>query len=222
MHGFHSHLHDRDELAKDIAIYYGMISLMDKYIGEILDKLEALGLAENTLVVFTTDHGHFYGHHGLIAKGAFHYEDMIRIPMIARFPKKVPAGRRSDALQTLVDYPQTFLSFAGIEAPLPMTGVDQSAVWSGEAEAARDHVIVENRHQPTTLHLKTYVNDRYKITVYYGREYGELFDLVNDPDEVHNLWDDPDHAELKAELVMALLQAEMGKEPLSMPRIAGA
>jgi uncharacterized sulfatase len=222
MHGFHSHLHDRDELAKDIAIYYGMISLMDKYIGEILDKLEALGLAENTLVVFTTDHGHFYGHHGLIAKGAFHYEDMIRIPMIARFPKKVPAGRRSDALQTLVDYPQTFLSFAGIEAPLPMTGVDQSAVWSGEAEAVRDHVIVENRHQPTTLHLKTYVNDRYKITVYYGREYGELFDLVNDPDEVHNLWDDPDHAELKAELVMALLQAEMGKEPLSMPRIAGA
>ncbi|MGC9349597.1 MAG: sulfatase family protein [Anaerolineae bacterium] len=222
MHGFHSHLHDRDELAKDIAIYYGMISLMDKYIGRILDHLEALGLAENTLVVFTTDHGHFYGHHGLIAKGAFHYEDMIKIPMVARFPGQIPADRRSDALQSLVDYPQTFLSFAGIEAPISMAGVDQSAVWSGEQDAVREHIVVENRHQPTTIHLKTYVNDRYKITVYYGREYGELFDLVNDPDEVHNLWDDPDHAELKAELTMALLQAEMGKEPLWMPRIAGA
>jgi uncharacterized sulfatase len=222
MHGFHSHLHDREELAKNIAIYYGMISLMDKYIGKILDKLEELGLAENTLVVFTTDHGHFYGHHGLIAKGAFHYEDMIRIPMVARFPGRIPAGERSAALQTLVDYPQTFLSIAGIEAPRTMTGVDQRPVWFGETPSARDHIVVENRHQPTTLHLKTYVNDRYKITVYYGRDYGELFDLETDPDEINNLWDDPECAHLKARLVMALLQAEMGKEPLWMPRIAGA
>ncbi len=222
MHGFHPHLHDRDELAKDIAVYYGMISLMDKYIGRILDKLEALGLAETTLVVFTTDHGHLFGQHGLIAKGAFHYEDLLRIPMVARFPDRIPAGRRTDALQSLVDYPQTFLSFAGLEAPRTMTGVDQSAVWTGEKLLAREHVLVENRHQPTTLHLKTYVNDRYKITVYYGRDYGELFDLEADPGEVHNLWDDPEHAGLKADLVMALLQAEMGKEPLWMPRIAGA
>jgi len=103
-----------------------------------------------------------------------------------------------------------------------MTGVDQSRVWLGEAEAVRDHVVVENRHQPTTLHLKTYVDERYKLTVYYGRDYGELFDLQEDPDEIHNRWDDPDYAGLKARLVMALLQAEMGKEPLWMPRIAGA
>lgn len=222
MHGFHSHLHDREELAKDIAIYYGMISLMDKYIGQILDQLESLGLAENTLVVFTTDHGHFYGHHGLIAKGAFHYEDMIKIPMVVRFPGRVPPGRRSPALQTLVDFPQTFLSIAGIEAPRTMTGVDQSPVWFGERGSARDHIVVENRHQPTTLHLKTFVNERYKLTVYYGREYGELFDLQRDPGEIHNLWDEPDAAALKAQLTMALLQAEMGKEPVWMPRIAVA
>ncbi|MGC9467146.1 MAG: sulfatase family protein [Anaerolineae bacterium] len=222
LHGFHSHLHDRDELAKDIAIYYAMISLMDKYIGTILDTLEALRLAENTLVVFTTDHGHFHGHHGLIAKGAFHYEDMIRIPMVARFPGRIPANRRTEALQTLVDCPKTFLSIAGIDAPRTMTGVDQAQVWFGEADAARMHVVVENRHQPTTLHLKTYVNDRYKVTVYYGRDYGELFDLRNDPGEIHNLWSDPDYAGLRADLIMALLQAEMGKEPLWMPRIAVA
>jgi arylsulfatase A-like enzyme len=234
LHGFHSHRHDRDELAKDIAIYYGMISLMDKYIGKILDQLDALGLSDTTLVIFTTDHGHFYGQHGLIAKGAFHYEDMIRVPMVARFPGHIPAGRRIAALQTLVDYPQTFLSFAGLPAPRTMTGVDQSAVWMGDAESARDHIVVENRHQPTTLHLKTYVNGRYKITVYYGGprwwsksvrpggDPGELFDLQEDPGEVHNLWDSPEHADLKARLVMALLQAEFGKEPLWMPRVAVA
>jgi arylsulfatase A-like enzyme len=222
MHGFHSHLHDRHELAKDMAIYYGMISLMDKYIGSILDRLEALGLAENTLVVFTTDHGHFCGHHGLIAKGAFHYEDMVKIPMVARFPGRIPAGGRSDALQTLVDYAPTFLTVAGLPVPRTMTGVDQSAVWLGEQPVARDHVLVENRHQPTTLHLKTYIDNRYKLTVYYGREYGELFDLDTDPGELHNMWHAPEHAELKARLVIALLQAELAKEPLLMPRIIHA
>jgi len=222
MHGFHSHLHDRDELAKNIAIYYAMISLMDKYIGQILDKLEELGLADNTLVVFTTDHGHFYGQHGLIAKGAFHYEDMVKIPMVARFPGRIPAGERSPALQTLVDYAPTFLTVAGIDVPRTMTGLDQSPVWFGEEPAVRDHIVVENRHQPTTLHVKTYVNERYKLTVYYGRDYGELFDLQEDPGEVNNLWDSPEHAKLKAQLVMALLQVEMGKEPVWMPRVAVA
>ena len=65
-----------------------MISLMDKYIGRILNKLDKLGLAENTVVVFTTDHGHFFGQHGFIHKGPFHYEDMIKIPFIVRYPEK--------------------------------------------------------------------------------------------------------------------------------------
>ncbi len=222
MHGFHSHLRDRELLAKDIAVYYGMISLMDKYIGVILDKLDALGLAENTAVVFTTDHGHFYGQHGLTAKGAFHYEDMIKVPFIASWPGKFPGAAQSDALLSLVDLPQTFLSLCGIPAPRGMTGVDQSKVWTGEADSARGHVIVENRHQPTTIHAKTYVGERYKLTVYWNRDYGELFDLEEDPGEVNNLWAEPEAAELKAELVMKLLFAEMGKEPLWMPRIWGA
>ena len=102
-----------------------------------------------------------------------------------------------------------------------MSGVSQFATWQGGA-AARDHVIVENRHEPTTIHVKTYVDERYKLTVYYRREYGELFDLSSDPGETMNLWDDPTHAALKAELTRRLLFAEMGKEPLPMPRIAGA
>ncbi len=219
LHGFHSHVHQDEELAKDIATYYGMISLMDKYIGVILDKLDALGLTENTLVVFTSDHGHFFGQHGLIAKGAFHYEDMIRVPMIVRQPGVVPAGVESDAMQSLVDYAPSFLGAAGLEVPLTMSGVDQSAVWAGKQARARDHILVENRHQPTTIFAKTYVDARHKITAYYNRPYGELFDLATDPGEVHNLWDDPQAASLRAELLLKLLHAEMGAEPLIMPRI---
>ena len=222
IHGYRSHLQDRDELAKDIAVYYGMVSLMDKYIGKILGKLDELGLADNTLVVFTSDHGHFYGQHGLTAKGAFHYEDVIKVPFIARYPGVVPAGEQSDALQTLVDLAPSFLSAAGIDIPFQMTGVDQTPVWYGQETQARDHIIVENHHEPTTIHVKTYVDDRYKLTVYYNREYGELFDMHEDPGEINNLWNSSEHAELKSELVMKLLFAEMGKESLPMLRTSGA
>jgi uncharacterized sulfatase len=222
LHGFHSHLHEERDLARDIAVYYGMIGLMDKYIGVILDRLDALGLAEDTVVIFTTDHGHLYGQHGLIAKGAFHYEDLIRLPFIARWPGRVAAGTRSEALLSLVDLPPTLLRMAGLQVPRWMTGLDQGDVLTGRCEALRDHVVVENRHEPTTIHVKTYVDRRYKLTVYYNQDYGELFDLKDDPGEVRNLWDRPEWQELKAELVRRLLFAEMGKEPLPTPRTAGA
>jgi uncharacterized sulfatase len=222
IHGMSSHLYSRDDMAQNIATYYAMITLMDKYIGVILDKLEERGLADNTLVVFTTDHGHFFGQHGLSAKGPFHYEDLVKAPFIVRHPARVPANVENDALQTLVDLAPTFLSACGIDTPGCMTGVDQTDVWSGASESARDHVIVENRHEPTTIHVKTYIDERYKLTVYYGREYGELFDLRDDPGEVDNLWDNPAFSALRAGLTTKLLFAEMGKEPLPMPRIWGA
>ena len=71
-HGCMSHLYPIDELKKDMAIYYGMISFMDKNIGKIMNKLDQIGELDNTIIIFTTDHGHFIGQHGLIAKGPFH------------------------------------------------------------------------------------------------------------------------------------------------------
>lgn len=221
IHGMQSHLHESDAMAKDVAVYYGMVSLMDKYIGRIVDRLDDLGLAEDTLVVFTTDHGHLFGHHGLCAKGPFHYEDLVRLPFVARWSGRIPSGEVSDALISLVDLAPTFLAAAGQPIPGRMSGVSQLDTWQG-GDTARDHVLIENRHEPTTIHVKTYVDDRYKLTVYYRQPYGELFDLSNDPGETRNLWDDPGHSELKTELTRRLLFAEMGKEPLPMPRVAGA
>ncbi len=221
-HGCCSHLQDRESLAKDIAVYYGMVSMMDHYIGRLLDGLDEMGLAENTLIVFTSDHGHYYGHHGLNAKGPFHYEDGIRVPFIARWPERIPAGIESVALQSLVDVPVSFLRAAGIRIPPLMQGIDQLPVWCAEKESVRKNVLVEHRHQPTAIHMKTVVDERYKLTVYFERDYGELFDLKTDPAEVNNLWNDPGSQGLKAGLTRQLLFAEMAAEPLSMPRVAVA
>lgn len=221
-HGCRSHLHDRDALARDIATYYGMMSFLDHQVGLLLDGLERLGLAEDTLVIFTSDHGHYYGHHGLIAKGPFHYEDGIRVPFLARWPGRIPAGRESDALLSLVDVPTACLRAAGLEPSPFMQGVDPLPVWLGERESVRDHVTVEHRAQPTAIHLKTYVDSRYKLTVHLGDEDGELYDLEADPAEVNNLWRDPTAHDLRERLLRALLFAEMAQEPMPMPRVAPA
>ncbi len=221
IHGFHSHLRDPEEFKKDIAIYYGMISLMDQQIGRILEALDRLGVADDTLVVFTTDHGHFLGQHGLNAKGAFHYEDLIRVPFLVRWPGRVAPGQVCSALQSLVDLAPTFLSAAGLEIPGIMTGVDQLPAWC-EGRCVRDWIIVENRHTLTKVHLRTYVNRRYKITVYRTGEDGELFDLLEDPGEISNLWHEPRAAALKSRLLHEFLRATLATEPTRMPRIAGA
>jgi uncharacterized sulfatase len=157
-----------------------------------------------------------------MAKGPFHYEDVIKVPFIVSCPGTVNEEKVSDALQSLVDLAPTFLDFLEIQKPTSMTGISQKQVWSGNADSARDHVIIENRHQPTTIHLKTYIDQRYKLTTYYNQNYGELFDLEKDPGEINNLWEDENSKDLKAQLIQKLLFAEMGNEPMPMPRVSPA
>lgn len=222
-HGYHPHVGiDRRDMQKAIAIYYGMISFMDHWIGKTLDHLETLGILDNTLIVFTSDHGHFLGQHGLVAKGPFHYEDVVRVPFLAAWPGQLPAGRASSAIQSLVDLAPTLLAAAGIDVPVAMQGVSQCAAWR-DAGSARDHAIVEMHHNRGLVHLRTLVTARYKLTVYRGRpEWGELFDLEQDPGELRNLYHDADASELRGRLIEQLLHADLAREPAPTPRIAGA
>lgn len=222
LHGCHYHGRSDANAAASAATYWGMVSCMDAAIGRILDTLDRLGLAENTLVIFTTDHGHLYGQHGLHAKGPFHYEDLLKVPFIARHPGRIPAGQRSQELVSLVDLAPTALSWCDIEVPVAMTGIDQSPVLRGEAKPTRDHVLCEFRHDPTSIYLKTFVDERHKLTIHYNRTYGELHDLVADPDELVNLWDDPASQGLKQRLIERFLHAELGAAPMAMPRVASA
>lgn len=90
----------------------------------------------------------------------------MRLPFVVRWPGRVPEGRVAGALQSLVDLAPTFLSAARQPVPGLMQGVNQLAVWQGLEVKARDHILCENRHNPVRPHLRTYVDERYKITVY--------------------------------------------------------
>ncbi len=221
IHGGHYQARPRRELQKDMAVYYGMISFMDREIGRILEALDRLDLARNTLVVFTTDHGHFLGQHGLTAKAIHHYEDLLRIPWIVRWPGRVAAGRVSSDLQNSVDLAPTFLAAAGLEPPVHMTGLDQLPNWL-QGEPVRRWSITENHHGTRCFHMRSFVTQRYKITVYRDGNDGELFDLQEDPGELRNLWHDPAAAEIKARLLHEFLQATLQAESTRMPRIANA
>jgi len=222
LHGAGSHLRDRETRAKNIAAMYGMMTMLDAYIGKILDHLDELGLTEDTLIVFTSDHGDFLGQHGLTAKALHHYDDLLRVPLIASLPGEIPAGSVNADLQSTVDLAPTFLCFAGLPVPRRMTGLDMRRNWCGDHSAARRHVLVENHHNPTTFHAETLINDRYKLTAYRNATYGELFDLAADPGELVNLWDHEECQMLKQRLLLELVQTHMEIQPMPMPRIAGA
>jgi arylsulfatase A-like enzyme len=222
VHGLGIHKTTKEKLAQNKAYYYGMISMMDKYIGKILDNLEAAGQLENTIVVFTTDHGHHIGTHNLTAKGGFAFEEDLRIPFVVTWKNHYPEGRNSDALISLVDLVPTFLKLAGRTIPTTVAGVDISSVWSGETEKVRDWILAENHFQRTKFYQKTYIEKRYKITWYMHTDEGELFDLEKDPNEFHNLWDNPMYQMLKIEMMHKALKAEMHREPCWMPRLGPA
>ena len=223
LHGLRSHSHITGEQARrNMEVYYGMISYLDSCAGMLLERLDELGMRENTLVVFTTDHGHLFGQHGLYYKGPFLYEDLIRVPLLVRYPPEVPTGRSCHALQSLVDLAPTLLDFCACPVPGSMSGVNQHRVWKGEEQAARHCVICENHQEPVSLHQRCYVDERYKLTAYADREWGELYDLTEDPGESNNLWNHPGFRNLKEKLLLQALWMEMGREPMWMPRISGA
>ena len=222
VHGLGSHLQSKAQKQKDKAYYFGMISMMDKYIGKILDHLEATGQLENTVVVFTTDHGHHIGTHNLVAKGGFAFEEDLRIPFVLSWKGKYPSNSHSNALISVVDLAPTFLKLAGREIPMSMAGVDLTALWEGKVSKVRDWVLAENHFQRTKFYQKSYIETRYKITWYMHTNEGELFDLEKDPKESHNLWDNPMYQMLKMEMMHRAMQADMAKEPCWMPRIGPA
>ena len=204
------------------ACYWGMVSLMDHHIGRILDHLDATGQADDTLIVFTTDHGDYLGNHGLWWKGLPVYDDMQRIPFIVRHPGCRTPGARSGALQSLVDIGQSALSAMGLEMPAGLQGVDQLGAWQDAGDTARDWAMCEFRATEGPFMQKTFVHDRWKLVVYHARDYGELYDLESDPDHHRNLWTDPAHAEVKAALMQRLISAEMEKDGTLRPRVAWA
>ncbi len=202
---------NEQEAREAIALTYGMIAMIDDGMVKILKRLDELGLAENTVIVFTSDHGDLMGDHQLMLKGAYAYQGLIRVPFIWVEPAG-GAPRRTDALHGTLDIATTFLDRAKLAPYNGIQGKSMLPALAGNANAGHDGILIEYGSQrpvpalPPELSMRTLVDGRWRISVYRGVPWGELYDLEADPHELHNLWDDPGSAAVKCELTERLVQ----------------
>jgi arylsulfatase A-like enzyme len=206
------------------AAYYAMIELIDDQVARVLDALQTSGQADNTLVIFTSDHGEMLGDHGLIQKGCRFYEGLVRVPLILSWPGRIGAGQQSDALVELTDLAPTLLEAAGEPVPEWMQGRSLLPLSCGDAplDRHRDAVWCEYfdaLDAPDATRATMYRRGHYKLVVYHGHGLGELYDLERDPGEFDNLWDDPEHAALKSELLVESYAAAMATVDVGTPRV---
>ena len=168
------------------ALYAGSISLIDKGVGRILDALDESGPAENTMVVFVSDHGEMMGDHGMWQKG-MPYEASARVPMLVRYPGQVTADAVSDDLVTLLDLTPTFLDVAERDYPVgqPLAGASLLGKAGGGLSGTRDEQIVEiGRGGSRWLSTR---GRKWKYNRWLSDGWEELYDLENDPQEDRNL-----------------------------------
>ena len=199
------------------AAYYAMIELIDDNVGRMLDALEGSGQLDNTVVIFTSDHGEMLGDHGLLLKGCRFYEGLVRVPLIISWPRELLADRLRRALVELIDIAPTLLDLAGVSIPERMQGrslktllTDAGAIDQHRALARCEYYSALNpdSHERYQGSYATMIReDRYKLIVYHGLGIGELFDLHDDPDEFNNLWDDPAMMSIKLGLMQQSFDA---------------
>lgn len=202
-------MEDEKKTRKALALYYGMVSYVDDQIGRIVRHLEEKGLMDDTVIVFTTDHGDYMGNHGLWWKGLPAFDDAQKVPFMVCDPECKTPGARSGAIQSLVDLGISFLSIAGIEPPEGIQGFDQTAAWKDAGVKVRDGAVIELRPTETTFMQKTFVEEKYKLVLYTKTAWGELYDMENDPDQYSNLWNHPDYQVVKINLMQRMIANDM-------------
>ncbi len=184
----------REDLAVMTAGYYGMVAQLDHAIGRVLDVLDERGVAGETLVIVTTDHGEFLGEHQMIFKGPFGYDSLLRVPLLVRGPSVAAGGVCNEPVGT-IDLAPTMLRAAGVDRPAWMEG---RALLDGP----REWVLTENDFSILTwLPLRTLTTARYKLHRYLELPVGELYDLQEDPGELVNRFDDPAYAHIRSDLL---------------------
>lgn len=181
------------------AAYYGMVSQIDWQVGLLLDRLEEKGLADNTIVVFLSDHGELLGDHGIPAKAPFLLDCMLHVPCLIRIPGQIP-GDRSGLVESVDLFP-TLNTLAGLETPDCVQGRDLSPILAADVPF-RELVFAE------AVDKRCIRTDDWKYIHYPAKSYGELYDLRDDPQELHNLYADrPDIVPAMREQYYAHLDA---------------
>jgi arylsulfatase A-like enzyme len=170
--------------------FLGTLKSQDDNVGRLLDFLDASGLSDNTIVVYTGDHGFFLGEHGWFDK-RFMYEEALRVPWLIRYPGVVKPGSVTDAWVSSIDNAPTALSFAGLPVPGDMQGRSLLPVLKGQTPADWPRSLYYHYYEfaPPHFVLPNYGirTERYKLISYYTINEWELFDLERDPDEMESL-----------------------------------
>ena len=183
----------RDQIIHAIrAGHYGNLTFIDEQIGRVIEALERRGELDDTVVLWTSDHGSHLGDHDLIHKGT-HYDASARVPLVVRHPDRVDPGVR-DGFTAHVDLMPTILSLAGAPLPEAMEGRDLTPVLEGTAPSVQDEVFIEIRGSTSI------VTDRWKLGLYPHDGEGDLYDLEDDPYELINRFEDGDYGGVREEL----------------------
>ncbi|MCL4508169.1 MAG: sulfatase-like hydrolase/transferase [Chloroflexi bacterium] len=221
-----------DDQLRDIrALTCGMVSFVDEQVGRVLMALDRLGLREQTIVIFLSDHGDMLGDHWMLNKGPFHFEGLLRVPFLWSWRGHFLEGARSQALVSLLDLVPALYDLTGVpvlEGDLPLRveaprqppalpGRSLTPVLRGERPKVQDALVVENDEYYLGLRLRTLITERYVLTAYPGHPFGELWDLQEDPQQLWNRWDDPALAEMKRDLTCQLFE-ELVRTDGALPR----
>lgn len=206
-HDFRNALQDPQEFDEYVKNYCRTLMAVDDSIGRIFKTLEEMGELDNTVIVFSSDNGFFLGEHHRIDKRTAN-EESIRIPMLMRYPKLVKQGTVSDEMVLNIDIAPTFLELAGIKVPDAIQGKSWCGLFKGGKKEWRKDFLYEYfedpgfRRTPTMYAVRT---DRWKYIEYpQVKDIPELYDLKNDPQEMHNLVNDPKYADVLGDMRVRL------------------
>lgn len=202
-----------EQFRHSAAAEYGMISMIDEGVGRIFKALERLGLTQNTVVIFTSDHGDMFGDHGMMLKGGMHYEGCIRVPLLIATPRHRPGVCSS--LAGSIDLAQTFLGLADVPGYHGMQGTSLVPLLEDPKTRVRDDVLVEEDElfdivgAGSHLRMRTLVTEDARLTLYQGAELGELFDLDSDRLELSNRFHETAARDLRYALTERLTRRMM-------------
>jgi arylsulfatase A-like enzyme len=189
--------------------YLACVQSVDDNVGRLLDWLDANGLRDNTIVIYTSDQGFFLGEHGLFDK-RFMYEESLRMPFVVRWPGHIKPGSTSAAIGINCDFAPTFLDAAGVSVPAEMQGRSFLPVWSGHKPADwRRAMYYRYYHDPGDHNTRAHYGIRtetHKLIYFWKKDQWECYDLVHDPAEMHNIYADPKQQKMVAALKSELLR----------------
>ena len=186
------------------ANYCGMVKLIDDSVGRVLDALEEGGVLDNTVVVFTTDHGDYMGEHGLRGKNLL-YEAVYRIPLLVRWPKAIAPGTEVDRICSTVDFQQTLLGLMGVEPTGREQGADASPFLRGRSVAWEDAAFLYHTDHECAFEYAGIVTHEHHLVLAKSGE-SILFDRLSDPDQTNNLFGDPAYAGVVRDLTSRIVQ----------------